>query len=107
MTPRWLIGTLLLGFAIYLPFAGVLIVGYHNSAPIFLGVIFWVELIVFGFPWNIPVAFLSQSFIPVSIFKSLNQNHDTTVGWLMFVAYISVFINSMILAAIIRWKNRE
>jgi hypothetical protein len=79
-----------------------LVVGYFNNAPAFIGILFWFELVVIGFPWNIVVATVcdfgfEQTYFP-GLFASLNQNHDRTVGYFMFVGYVSLFINSFFIA---------
>lgn len=89
------------------PFAA----SYFNSAPSFLGILLWFEVIVLGFPWNIVVALtcdaqLEQTYFP-GLFKSLNENHDTTVGYVMFIGYVSIIINSFIFALFLDSKRKK
>jgi|GEM_PF-4355428 len=100
---RWL----LIGALLLTPLAAT----YSNSAPSFLGILFWFEVIVVGFPWNIVVALVcdvrfEQTHFP-GLFKSLNENHDTTVGYFMFIGYVSILINSFIFAVFLHFRRQR
>lgn len=87
------------GLLISIPFSSIMVIGYFNDAPAFLGIIAWIEIIIVGFPWNIPVFILAseiERYFGPEIFFMLNENHDKTVGVFMFVGYVSVTMNCIV-----------
>jgi len=99
---------LVMGAILCIPFWAILFAGYFNDAPPALGVFTWIIVIIFGFPWNIGVFFLAggiDTYFGSDIFRSLNENHDKTVGVLMFVGYVSVYINCVIVALVLNARR--
>jgi hypothetical protein len=103
-----LIGTILLGFLIYLPFMLILLVADSINASAFFGLFSAIEILILGLPWNLPIAILAlmiEDYLPPHFFQSLSVNHDRTTGWCLFIGYVSVFINCLIISILIR--NRK
>ena len=103
-----IITILLQGVLISAPFLSVFVIGYFNKAPSIFGILFWFVVVILGFPWNIPIALLAsqfeQTYAP-GLFQQLNENHDRTVGYFMFIGYVSVLINGIIVAALLKRRK--
>lgn len=108
---RSVLTVLLHGTLISAPFLLVFVIGYSNKAPAIVGYFGWFEIIVLGFPWNILIGMLvdirvEQAYAP-GLFAALNENHDLTTGYFLFIGYVSVFLNGLVVATLLQFRKRK